>query len=310
MKYIMIGGITLDDTVIYHGPTMFDAPGGNSIYSALGARLWRAGIGIVSCVGPDYPQQHLDRLERSGVDVRGIRRVEVPSQHLWLLYEADGSRQFVFHRASGRMDSLIDPTPEQIPDEDGAARCAHLSAMGFHAQHALAAHLVQHGIPFSYDIAQASLSVDGDAYAQSFATTHSSLLLPSIEEVELIYGRRALIPLLREIAHTGPQVIAVKMGARGSIVFDGRAGKAYRVPAFPARVVDTTGAGDAYCGGFLCGYYETGDSIEAGVYATVSASFALQDFGAFHMLDVKPEEAIRRANQVRQQVEIIRIQED
>ncbi len=307
MKYIMIGGITLDDTVVYHGPTMFDAPGGNSIYSALGARLWSDGIGIVGCVGSDYPQQHIDRLENGGIDVRGVQRVDVPSQHLWLLYEADGSRQFVFHRNSSRMESPIDPTPQHIPAEYRAAKNAHLSAMGFHAQHALASFLAQNNIPFSYDIAQASLPLDGDAYAQNFATTHCNLLLPSIEEVQLIYGARPLLPLLREVAQSGPQAIAVKTGARGSIIYDGRAKKAYRVPIYPTAVVDTTGAGDAYCGGFVCGYYETGDIIEAGVWGTVSASFAIQDFGAIHMLDVTLEATARRANQVRQQVESIPI---
>ena len=48
----------------------------------------------------------------------------------------------------------------------------------------------------------------------------------------------------------------------------------------PVDTVDTIGAGDAYCGGFLAGLVETGDPLEAGLRGTVSASFAVQGYGA------------------------------
>jgi ribokinase len=303
INYITIGGITLDDTVVYHGRTVFDAPGGNSLYSALGAHLWTEGIGIVSCIGPDYPERYLQTLQNSGVDTRGIQRVAEASQHLWLLYEEDGSRQFVFHKASGTMDSAIDPTPQQIPDEYLKVKNAHLSAMGFNAQQAIAAYLASKKVNFSYDITQASLMIEGKQYAGNFATEKSKLLLPSIEEIELIYGRQPLIPLLEKIAATGPQIIAVKMGSRGSIVYDAGEKKGYQVPIFPVQVVDSTGAGDAYCGGFMAGYYETGSVLEAGIYGSVSASFAIEDFGAFHLLDVDQNEIIKRANYLRKNIE-------
>ena len=303
IDYVMIGGITLDDTVVHNSQTIFDAPGGNSIYSALGAWLWTEGIGIVSCIGPDYPDQYLQILENNGIDTRGIKRVEVPSQHLWLLYEEDGSRQFVFHKNSSGMDSEIDPTVEQIPTEYLHAKNAHLSAMGFNAQHAIAAYLTEQNIEFSYDIAQASLMIEGQQYSGNFATSKSKLLLPSIEEVELIYGKQPLLPLLKKISDTGPKIIAVKMGSKGSIVFNAAERRAYRIPVYPVAVVDSTGAGDAYCGGFVVGYYETGSIVEAGVYGTASASFAIEDFGAFHLLEVNKKELIKRANDLRKNIE-------
>jgi cytidine kinase len=306
INYMMIGGITLDDTVIHNGRTVFDAPGGNTTYSALGARLWAEGIGIVCCIGPDYPQEYLQVLENGGVDIRGIKRVEVPSQHLWLLYEEDGSRQFVIHKNSSAMDSEIDPTTQQIPADYLNVKIAHLSAMGFQAQHAIASYLASKNIDFSYDITQASLKIEGEQYSGNFATINSKLLLPSIEEVELIYGKQPLLPLLEKISETGPKIIAVKMGSHGSVVFDGYQNRAYQIPIFPVDVVDPSGAGDAYCGGFIAGYYETGSVLEAGIYGTASASFAIQDFGALHLLKVDKNEVTRRANYLRKNIETIR----
>lgn len=306
INYITIGGVTLDDTVVHHGPTVFECPGGNSVYSALGARLWAEGVGIVSCVGPNYPQEYLSTLENGGLDIRGISRVEVPSQHLWLLYEEDGSRQFVFHKDSGTMDSAIDPTPDQIPVDYLNAKCAHLSAMGFHAQHSLAKFLVQKQIDYSYDIGQAGLEMEWEEYNENFATNHSKMLLPSIEEVEAIYGQQPLLPLLKKISQSGPEIIAIKAGSQGSIVFDAVKNQACQIPIYPTEVIDPTGAGDAYCGGFMAGYYETGSVVEAGLRGTVSASFAIEDFGSFHLLRVDQNEVTKRLNILRKNVETIR----
>lgn len=303
VKYMMIGGITLDDTVTQTGRVVFNAAGGNSIYSALGARIWANGIGIVSRIGLDYPQDYLNILEDDGIDITGIRQVDAPSQHLWLLYEKDGSRQFVFLKSSGIPGSEIDPTPDQIPDDYLRVKMAHLSAMGYSTQHKLAKFLVQNKIDYSYDITQASMLNEGNEYSENFATLNSKLLLPSIEEIELIYGKQPLLPLLEKIAASGPRYIVVKMGSQGSIAFDAVKNQAYHIPVFPVDVIDPTGAGDAYCGGFMVGFHETGSVLEAGIYGTVSSSFAIQDFGSLHLLKADKKEVEKRAAFVRKQVE-------
>jgi sugar/nucleoside kinase (ribokinase family) len=68
------------------------------------------------------------------------------------------------------------------------------------------------------------------------------------------------------------------MGARGSLVATA-GGEVHAVPAVPTNVVDTTGAGDAYCGGYLVALGSGVDAAEAGARAAVSASFAIEQFG-------------------------------
>ncbi len=68
------------------------------------------------------------------------------------------------------------------------------------------------------------------------------------------------------------------MGAEGSLVCSDK-GEGWRIPALPTAVVDVTGAGNAYCGGFLVGLGEGHDALESACRAAVGASYALRQFG-------------------------------
>jgi len=83
--------------------------------------------------------------------------------------------------------------------------------------------------------------------------------------------------LIQRLHDAGAQVVALRMGAHGSLVSDGAS--LVHVPALPAAVVDPTGAGNAYCGGFLAGYLQTGDVLTAARYGTVAASFLVEQAG-------------------------------
>jgi len=61
------------------------------------------------------------------------------------------------------------------------------------------------------------------------------------------------------------------------------------------KVVDVTGAGDAFCGGFMADFVQHGDPVRAAITGTVSASLCVQDYGALHMLRAAPDEIDHRA---------------
>jgi ribokinase len=56
----------------------------------------------------------------------------------------------------------------------------------------------------------------------------------------------------------------------------------WSVPAVPVPVIDPTGAGDAYCGGFIAAFLATGSALAGAACGTVSAAHIIQGFGAFH----------------------------
>jgi ribokinase len=80
----------------------------------------------------------------------------------------------------------------------------------------------------------------------------------------------------------------VKRASLGQLVYDAANKKRWEIPAYPARVVDPTGAGDAFCGGFSAGYLLTYDPLRAALHGNVSASLAVEGSGAFYALDSLP----------------------
>ena len=105
------------------------------------------------------------------------------------------------------------------------------------------------GIPTSVD--PASVSGLRKMGSQSFLewTSGASLVFPNLDEGRLLTGHREPEAIVAALLETY-RIVALKLGAAGALVAasDGR-----RVPiaARPAAVVDCTGAGDAFCAGFL-----------------------------------------------------------
>jgi sugar/nucleoside kinase (ribokinase family) len=123
---------------------------------------------------------------------------------------------------------------------------------------------------------------------------------PNLAEARRLTGLGEPRQVIRALLEDGAACVALRMGAQGSLVATAN-GREMRVPPVHVKqVVDPTGAGNAYCGGFLVGLGETGDLLEACRYAAVSASLALEQFGALRPLEGLMEEAQRRLKQYRE----------
>jgi ribokinase len=104
------------------------------------------------------------------------------------------------------------------------------------------------------------------------------VLMPNAGELELLTGmadyRRGAEAMLKK----GVKVVAVKLGSRGCYVTDGRQSR--NVEAFKVSVVDTTGAGDAFCAGFLYGLIKHKSLEECGRIGNFVASRCTTKMGA------------------------------
>ncbi len=98
--------------------------------------------------------------------------------------------------------------------------------------------------------------------------------LPNEEEMrKLFHGRSTdLWEMMEAIADYGCEIVVVKRGERGQYLYDRATKTRWEISAYPARVVDPTGAGDSFCGGFLAGYRQTYDPLQAVLYGSISAS--------------------------------------
>ena len=66
-------------------------------------------------------------------------------------------------------------------------------------------------------------------------------------------------------------------------------------------MIDVTGAGDSFCGGFMVGLNQTADPIQAAQMGLVSASLVIEEYGALRALQINKEEAAQRLVAVKRQ---------
>ncbi len=98
------------------------------------------------------------------------------------------------------------------------------------------------------------LGIKQDNMAEKILPTMPYLdyFMPNLEEAQMITGLTDLDELCDFFLNAGAKHVVLKMGARGSLIKD-KAGMRLRIPAFKVAVVDTTGCGDAWTGGFIAG---------------------------------------------------------
>lgn len=298
--YCTIGGFTLDDTILPTGEVRWAAPGGNALYSALGARFWADDVSIVALVGEDYPEEYLDRLLDAGLDISCVARVDSPSFHVWILHEGGGRRQIVYRLDSGT-NEYLDPSPEHLSDRCLQAKGVHICPILGSSQARLMETLFENSAPTFLDLIDIPNQIDPREGHRMDLWSRLRALIPSIEEARVVWGERPLGMLVEEIRAVGSESFAIKLGEKGSVV-GGQDGPVYHIPAIPTNSVDPTGAGDAYCGGFMVGLEEFDDPVEAGLRGTVSSSFVIEDFGALHALNVDRSQVQNRLESLRRQV--------
>jgi len=284
--YVTVGEITLDDTVREDGTLLRDQVGGGSIYSALGLRLWGQTVGVHAVIGREYPEVPLVTLAAGGVGIAGITTWDGWSLRLWLLHEEENRKQQVPRLRSASFAAL-DAARSPLPPSYLTARGVHLAPATPEGQRR-ARDEVRARIPgaiISLDLLTAPF-IATEPYRSGDMLHDVDLFLPSQAEVQDIWPGRPLAALFSAWAACGPRCIAIKRDINGSLVYDRATDRVYDIPVYPTVAVDTTGAGDAYAGGFLAGWVETGSALEAGLWGTVSASFAVEAWGALPLLGV------------------------
>ena len=115
-------------------------------------------------------------------------------------------------------------------------------------------------------------------------------------EDEMLLGSAEADPRAAARALAGGRLrfVAFKRGRRGGLLYDARDRAFLEWPPVPRLSGDPTGAGDAFAGGFLAAIVQGRTLEQALDQAIVSASFALEDWGARGLLAATREEADRR----------------
>jgi sugar/nucleoside kinase (ribokinase family) len=122
----------------------------------------------------------------------------------------------------------------------------------------------------------------------------SQIIILNDEEIRQLTGCINLIQGGEKILEMGPQVVIIKKGEHGAMMMHGNS--YFIAPAFPVtHVVDPTGAGDSFAGGFVGylarnGRFSDAEIRKAVVHGNVLASFTVEDFSFNRLNSLTTEE--------------------
>lgn len=332
LPFAVVGGLREDYFITPADEVYLRQLGGNAVYAAVGARLWAGPVGVVARVGSNYPLEWLPIIAARGLDPAGIRLDPHPlDNRTFYAYRTPEVRDDLnpaahFARvghpfppalagyatstegqASRDTIGALGVEPGDVPAAYLAAQGVHLSPFDFAVHYHFPAWLRQQGVRWVTCDPSVRYMLPELAADVGDILRHVDAFLPSEMETRGFFAEplRDLWQAAEAFGALGAPVVVLKLGARGQYLYETATGRKWHVPAYPARVVDVTGAGDAYCGGFLVGLAQTGDPLEAALRGCVSASLVVEGLGALYALDHAPGELERRVAAVRPAVRAI-----
>ncbi|WP_392669669.1 carbohydrate kinase family protein [Streptomyces sp. LN785] len=284
-------GDVITDVVARHGSALVHGTDAAALISTVpggaGANVacWAARSGcrdvrLVARVGADSAAWHERVLRRAGVRPLLAVDDEAPTGTVVALVDAAAERTFLTDSGAVLRLSPADWSPSML---DGIAHL-HLSGyLLFAATSRATARVVlreatRRNVPVSVDPASAGFLSGFGVDAFLAAVAGAELLLPNADEARLLTGLAEPAEAAAELSLLFPQVV-VTLGEMGALLAAGGAVTG-QAPAVAVRgPVDTTGAGDAFTGGFLAARLAGADDAAAAAAGCLAGAEAVTTVG-------------------------------
>jgi cytidine kinase len=267
--------------------------GGSAVHFSLAASFF-TDVHVVGPVGDDFGEAEYGALQARGVDTSDIEHVPGGRTFFWR-----GHYDYDLNTAHTD-DTQLNVFGDFEPKLSGASREADVLFLA-NIQPDL-----QHGVreqcANARFVAMDSMNLWIETARDSLVRTISGVdaVLLNDAELRMLTEQPNLLRAARTVMEWGPQLVVAKQGEYGAALFT-REG-VFALPAFPLEeVLDPTGAGDSFAGGFV-GYIaahaedELSDDLlrRAMAYGTAMASFNVQEFGTERVQRLTPEEIAQR----------------
>ena len=328
MFIVCAGGLRIDYLITRNGEAHCGLPGGNALYAAAGARLWADRVALWARYGRNYPTAWLDKLSDMGLDTGGLIPLQADQDHrTFFAYTPSGTRDdtrpgYHFARVGQPLPSELsdyihstpqqdDPTifeplalrPEDWPPAYDSVTAVHLSPLPLATHLSAPARLREVGVKYiSVDPGERYMIPERIPFLKQLLP-QVDVFLPSDQEVRSLLGNNVdLWEAAEQLAAWGAPLVVIKIGADGILLFDTLTDQRRHLPAYhepgSLRIVDVTGAGDSFCGGFLAGLCQSANPLLAAQMGLVSASMVIEGYGALYALDLERETAVARLEEI------------
>ena len=277
-----VGLIMVDDLYVEGRPRTMGLLGGGAIYACVGAAYAGACAGLITRAGKGIPEDTLAHLQRRNL-VLEVKHVAAPTIHERVLVSASRETVFELEQGSGGYEGTC-PRPSDFTSEFAPDQVVHIAPMPVPYQAEWIAIATEAQSMITLDPHTDDSAADPDAYTDLIPAC--TAFLPSAQESEHLAGPDHE-QAARDYVAAGARMAVVKLGHEGCVVATGT--EVTFVPAQPVRrPVDTTGAGDAFCGAFAAAIAQGHTPVEAAQVAVRAGAYMVQHAGTLAALDSLP----------------------
>ena len=261
--------------------------GGAATYIGLCASRFSIDCAIVSVVGKDFENQHLELLKNHGIDLSGVEIVPGGATFFWSgEYHNDMNTRTTLDTQLNVLENFSPKIPEHLKSPD-IVMLGNLSPD------------VQLQALEQLNAKPKLIVLDTMNFWMEHFRSRLDLVIAKVdvisindEEARQLTGEYSLVKAAAQIHQMGPEYVIIKKGEHGALLFHNH--DVFCAPALPLEeVFDPTGAGDSFAGGFTGYLTQTGDiSFNnmklAVIYGSAMASFTVEKFGTENLVNYTP----------------------
>lgn len=274
MSIIVLGTVALDTVRTPFGFKRHML-GGSAVHFAMAARLFSK-VSLVAIVGRDFPQKYLDFLAKKRIILTSLIRSEGKTFKWKGEYKGNLDIATTLNTQLGVL-SCFKPV---VSSEQKRIKYIFLANVDPDMQRHLLRHMYS---PRLIGLDSMNYWIRHNRKALIRLLKEVNIYVANEQEARDLSGESNLLKAAKRLHCLGPQMVLIKKGEHGVLFYSDRF--IFSIPAYPSeRVIDPTGAGDTFAGGFM-GYLAKTGKInhkalkKAIAYGTVAASFNIEGFG-------------------------------
>ncbi|MEW6144199.1 MAG: PfkB family carbohydrate kinase [Thermodesulfobacteriota bacterium] len=289
MKLLVVGSIALDTVETPFGREE-NILGGSASYFSLAASMF-TDVCAVAVVGKDFPEEHLDLFRSKGIELNGVKREEGRT----FRWEGKYGYDLGDPETLGTHLNVFENFKPVLPEEYRNIEYIFLANIDPELQLSV---LEQIRSPKLVACDTMNYWIENKPEALKEVIKRVDILMLNDSETRILAKEPRITHAARTVLDLGPKVLIVKRGEYGALMFSKEG--IFWAPSYPLEeVIDPTGAGDSFAGGFMG--FIAGQNIAdhvgyktAVVFGSVIASFTVENFSVRRLAQLKRTDVDKR----------------
>ncbi len=288
MQVTVVGSVALD-TVETPSGTNEEGLGGSATYFSLAAANY-APVHLVGVVGEDFPEKHIRLLGSKNIILDGLERARGKTFRWSGRYHEDVNNR-------DTLETQLNVFEDFHPNLPEAAREAPFLFLG-NIHPSLQSEVLKQARPKFVGLDTMNLWINIAQDDLREVLKRVDVIVVNDSEVRDLTGETNLVRGAKAVKGMGPRIVLIKKGEHGCLLYSDE--DVFSAPAYPIEeVVDPTGAGDTFAGGFMGHLAGTGKTDRASlrqavIHGSVAASFACEKFGPVRLAEIGAGDIQRR----------------